>query len=159
MKTLPFMTGRIGSRRRRRVLVALMYGGAAAYAIAMTVLHVGVTGAALSRALLWICMAAIPLAAFGFFALWRSAPLHVVNGADRDLDERMIQRRNTSLAVSFRLMAVACAIEVVAWQMRLVFAYPARLDLASPFLWGDTIIAMTLPLAIMAWTEPNPRDD
>jgi hypothetical protein len=110
--------------------------------------------------LLGITVVAMVAAGTGFFGLWRLRTLHAIYAAGTHLDQRLQVRRNDALAIAFRIITIVCAFECCIWQFRLVFTYPPGLDLASPFLAGDVALALTLPLAILAWTEPDPsRDD
>jgi hypothetical protein len=154
------MTDRIGSRLTRRILVVLLYGGLLTYGISIGIVQTLQASGLAWHVLFGISTAAIAAAAAGFFGLWRVRALHAVNATATQLDERLLLRRNYALAVAFRIVAIVCAFECVAWQFRLIFTYPRGLDLASPFLSGDVALALTLPIAILAWTEPDPvRDD
>jgi hypothetical protein len=156
----PLMTNRIGLRLTRRVLVVLLYGGLLTYGTTVgTVQTCPPTGLAW-HVLLGISMAAVVAGGTGYLGLWRLRALHVVSATASQLDERLLVRRNYALAIAYRIIAIVCAFEFMAWQFRLLVAYPRGLDLASPFLFGDMALTLTLPLAILAWTEPDPtRDD
>jgi hypothetical protein len=153
------MTDRIGLRLTRRILVVLLYGGLLTYGITIGVVQTFQARGPAWHVLLGISVAAMVAGATGFFGLWRLRTLHAVHAAGTHLDERLQVRRNYALAVAFRIIAIVCAFECCVWQFRLIFTYPPGLDLASPFLSGDVALVLTLPIAILAWTEPDPRDD
>jgi hypothetical protein len=156
---IPLMTDRLGLRRTRRMFVVLLYGGLLTYGITIGIVQTCQPTGLAWHVLLAITVAAIVAGATGYFGLWRLRALHVVSATASRLDERLLVRRNYALAVAFRIVAIVCTFECVAWQFRLIFTYPRGLDLASPFLAGDAALALTLPLAILAWTEPDPRRD
>jgi len=156
----PLMTNRVGLRRTRRILVVLLYGGLLTYGTTIGIVQTLQARGPAWHVLFGISMVAMAAAATGFFGVWRLRTLQAVYAAGTHLDERLQVRRNYALAVAFRIITIVCAFESCVWQFRLIFAYPPGLDLASPFLSGDVALALTLPLAILAWTEPDPaRDD
>jgi len=157
--SLPFLVDRIGWRRTRRILVVLLYGGMLSYAIAQAIMQTCQPAALAGHVLFGVLEAAIVAGTVSFFGLWRLRALHAVNATATQLDERLLLRRNYALAIAFCIVAIVCAFEFTAWQFRLIFTYPRGLDLASPFLFGDVALTLTLPIAILAWTEPDPPHD
>ncbi len=80
---------------------------------------------------------------------------HWGNAPDKDLDERQVQVRN--LAYRYAYMGVATLL--MCWMMYMAFAVdkglwlPKSYEQASALVWGVMLLCLTLPSAILAWTE------
>ncbi len=108
--------------------------------------------------------AALCAAAFlyGFFSLLRNTYVNGANIRDERLDERWVARRNRAVVLAFR--AVAIGLCCVALYSEAAFSLPAWSWLRDPYAiswlaWLGALLGMTLPTAIMAWSEPDPLAD
>ena len=145
-------------RATRRLSVVLLYAGVVTYAVSMTAGHAfGAHPPAHVRLLLIPAMLgaliAAPIGYCGLMIQWGLQ--RMLNGPDALVDERMMARRHLALAIAFRILGLVAALETLVWSLRPFGMVPASVDLASPFIYGSTVLALTLPLAILAWIEPD----
>ncbi len=80
------------------------------------------------------------------------------NAPDKDLDERQVQVRNNAYRHAYTVMASLVVLFGLYYAIALdkeVLWIPQTYDQASYFLWGAILLTMTLPSAILAWTEPE----
>lgn len=80
------------------------------------------------------------------------------NAPDKDLDERQVQIRNNAYRHAYTVMASLVVLFGLYYAIALdksVLWIPQTYDQASYFLWGAILLTMTLPSAILAWTEPE----
>ncbi len=99
---------------------------------------------------------------YGFFALLRNTYVNGANIRDERLDERWAARRNRAVVLAFRFVAIGLC--CVALYSEAAFSLPAWNWLRDPYAiswlaWLGALLGMTLPTAIMAWTEPDPLVD
>ncbi|MBO0933798.1 hypothetical protein [Fibrella aquatilis] len=75
------------------------------------------------------------------------------NAPDNQLDERQLQVRNRV----YRLAYIGVATLVLALLLVAIFGFPLPqgFDDVQPFYWTIATIVLTLPSAILAWTEPD----
>lgn len=75
------------------------------------------------------------------------------NAPDERLDERQLQIRNRI----YRLAYIGVATLVLAILIAAIFGFPLPqgYDNVQPFYWTISTIVITLPSAILAWTEPD----
>lgn len=75
------------------------------------------------------------------------------NAPDDHLDERQLQVRNRI----YRLAYIGVAMLVLAVLIAAIFGYPLPqgYDNVQPFYWTIATIVLTLPSALLAWTEPD----
>jgi hypothetical protein len=144
-------------RSLRRLMVAVAYAGFLIY---------GCTWVFASTA--GVSFAAVHALGFGIVALLLGAlALCVVFVWNRNMydslsgtiDERIIVRRNETLAIAFQVLALACAIEGVMWFARASIALPKTVDFPSLFLATDLLLIISLPAAILAWGDPDTVED
>lgn len=80
------------------------------------------------------------------------------NGPDKNLDERQIQVRNNAYRHAYTVIASLVVVIGLYYAIALdkdALWIPQTYDQASYFLWGAILLTMTLPSAILAWTEPE----
>jgi hypothetical protein len=166
-------TDHVGPRWLRRALVVLLYGGVLTFAASQTIARALVAAkvadapqyAAWTEVLLACGWAAIPAVVIAWLGLTRLGPLRAITVSGDNIDERILIRRNLSLSIAFWILAFVCLVESGIWSYSLVLRSEAagtvlgNLDFAGPFIYGDAILAFTLPLAVLAWMEPNPPPD
>ena len=75
------------------------------------------------------------------------------NAPDERLDERQLQVRNRV----YRLAYIGVATLVLAILIAAIFGIPLPqgYDNLQPFYWTISTVVLTLPSAILAWTEPD----
>jgi uncharacterized membrane protein len=140
----------------RRIVVFACYVGLALYACSW--LFQSIVGPTrIAAEILGFGVLALSIGGAGFVVimLWmRNTQFALV------IDERMIRVRNDAMSVAFQVIAMVCALEAVVWYSRnTMIALPRTVDLTSLFLAIDLVLALTLPAAILAWTEPNPTEE
>jgi uncharacterized membrane protein len=150
-------TPRFANRQQlRRIAVFACYAGLALYACSWLFESiVGPTSVAIDVLGLGLLALIIGGAGFVVIMVWmRNTQSAAV------VDERMIRVRNDAMSTAFQVIALVCALEAVVWYSRnTIIALPRTIDLTSLFLAIDTVLALTLPAAILAWTEPNPAEE
>ncbi len=75
------------------------------------------------------------------------------NAPDNQLDERQLQVRNRI----YRLAYIGVATLVLAVLIAAIFGFPLPqgYDNVQPFYWTISTVVITLPSAILAWSEPD----
>jgi hypothetical protein len=144
-------------RRLRRFTVAAAYGGFLIFGCAWIFASIsGVSrGAVQALAVGIVALLIGALALVTVFAWNRS----MYDSLSRNVDERVIMRRNETLAIAFQVLALACAVEGMLWAGRVSFALPKTVDFPSLFLATDMLLAVSLPAAILAWGDPDTVED
>lgn len=89
--------------------------------------------------------------------------LGVSDGADDELDERQLAVRNRTYLNAYRvlglLVILAALYHMIAVSSERGALWLPRSDLAAQGLfWGAWLVAVTLPAALAAWTEPDPEE-
>jgi uncharacterized membrane protein len=151
-------TPRFGRPRQlRRVAVVACYAGLILYACSW--LFESIVGSTRVAAdILGLGLLALIVGAVGFVVimLW----MRNTQSAPTVVDERMIRVRSDAMSAAFQVIAMVCALEAAIWFSRnTVIALPPTFDLTSLFLAIDTVLALTLPAAILAWIEPDPAEE
>jgi Na+/proline symporter len=157
---------RIGPRWLRRTLVVVYYATAFGIWVALTIVQTGINVSAANGLLTAGLFGAAVLAVIWFVAL-RQLPREAVDLVGKQLDERLIVRRNITLARAFRLAWIACALAWLLWMLHdsaeagWTVPFAGLLRSVSPSLIFPllTYTVASLPLAILAWTEPDPVPD
>ncbi len=90
--------------------------------------------------------------------LYTSAPHRMANETDDRLDERQRLVRNEAFRASYILLAALCVVGVVyggiAWDNDWLWLPDTRTAVQA-VVWGVFLLVMTLPTAVLAWTEPD----
>jgi hypothetical protein len=140
------------ARRTRRVLVLTAYLGYAAMLLAWTLLEQPVR---------WLFVLPLGLAAIlAMGMLLMPQLLGVSEGADEQLDERQIALRNRTYLNAYRVLGALVVLSALYYMLAQGGGWwLPRSDLETQaFFWGSWLIALTLPTAITAWTEPDLRE-
>ena len=79
------------------------------------------------------------------------------NAPDKDLDERQIQIRDRAYRYAYMGIALGLLVGGVYYTVAVDKSLwlPSTYDQANYFLWGIILLTLTLPSAILAWTEPE----
>lgn len=147
------------TRRRRRLAVAATYGGY----IALVVIwrfsrHVDTPWQP------WVFALTIPaalIALVGLGGLLTSQLWRAANEPDDVLDEREQRVRDRAYLHSYQVLAaivvVGGAYISVAWDThaRLGLWLPQTWNEVQAIFWGLLLLAATLPVAVIGWTEPD----
>lgn len=140
------------SRRTRRALVLTTYLGYLAMTLAW---------AFLDAPLRWVLV--IPLGFAALIALGMLMMPRILgtsDGADADLDERQLQTRNRAYLAAYRVLGVSVMLAALYYMMaRGSGLWLPTTDLETQALfWGAWGFALTLPSAMLAWTEPDAEE-
>ena len=152
------VSDQIGPRRGRRRKVVALYGSyfliCGATAI-QTLLHSRASGIAA----LVLLLAGAGAAAYGFFGLMGRTFVNAPNLRESVLDERQRERRSDAIQRSFPaigmfsalclLYALVTGTLVPAWRNETV---------VDALFWGIFLLCVSLPSAIIAWTEPDQHE-
>ena len=145
------------SQRRRRLVVAAMHLGLAAYAV------VGAFGGDSPWVLLSVgfLLGAIIIHFRFLLPLAREANSKVPRG----FDERQISIRDRAYHRAYRilgnlfLLAVACVVLYARYDTARFLPLPETSVQFEPLLLVSLYLYATLPASVMAWIEPDPPDD
>jgi hypothetical protein len=152
-----------GARAARRVAVVALYGGYAAAlpfgALALALLGTGNGVRVLGVAAGILTALSLLACAGGFASIMRLTLINAANIPDAALDERWIARRNAAVVGAFRIVSIALAAGALYTETAL--AFPGATWLREPQLvtwlvWLGALLGLTLPTALIAWTEPDP---
>lgn len=147
-----WMTKRSLMQRWRRGAVVATYGG---YLTMVSVWYVASRWASAGLFLLVIAIALLML--LGLALLLTSWVWHAANEPDAQLDERQLQVRNRAYLHSYQGVAtvlVLCAFYgALAWDNG--WWLPQTWNQIQSIMWGVLLLALTLPAAVIAWTQPD----
>ena len=149
------VSGRIGSRRRRRWRVVALYGSyvlicaSAAIAANLTSPVARTCGAAL-------LIAGVAAAAYGVLTLMGRTFVNAPNICDAALDERQRARRNEALARAYPIVGIFAALCLAYTILGDAWTPLRNFTVIEAMFWGTFLLAISLPSAIIAWTEPDP---
>ena len=141
------------NRNARRAIVLTCYLGAIIMAFGWT----------LEQPLRWFVV--IP---FGFAcilamgSLLMPYALGVSDGGDEMLDERQQQVRNLNYLNAYRILGLLVVCTALYWYIAAdsgQFWLPKTSYEINVVFWGVLLLAITLPTAIAAWTEPDPMPE
>lgn len=149
----------VNSQARRRGLVLTLY---ASYALLVTCFALASAtgpGFVFTLALLPVGL----LLVFAFLALSQIALPYSSEGVGvtlPPLDERQVQVRDRAFYRAYQILASIFGLwivyESIARDMtRQWFWFPSTTDEYQAIVWGYLLVAMTLPSAVIAWTEPD----
>ncbi len=83
------------------------------------------------------------------------------------IDERMQARKNHALANSFNTLAIVCVLEALFWFASRAWSQimgelrqsPVQPQIVALLLSFNGYLAITMPMSILAWIEPDPVDE
>ncbi len=151
---------RVLPKRLRRLQVVALYGsyaaGSAAYAAG---LH---REAPFRFIALAVVLGAFAVGAWAFYGLTRRSLINAPNIRDADLDERYRERGRDATRRAYFTLGALCTlvplyVEIATSAER--WTWMRNPTLAVDLAWALFLLALTLPQAIMAWTEPDLEDD
>lgn len=143
------------SRRRRRVLVAAHY-------LVLAVLFLAVPSASLVTELsrVQVFGLIVLLALLAWLTLMVNASVGNFAAKSAQLDERERAQRDRATAFAYRLLEAAIVLAtvyaIVATTGRVGLPMPANAGQLMMFLSPLYFFALTLPIAVLAWTLPDP---
>ncbi len=160
MMRLPLITWHlIEGVRARRWLVALLYFGLTVVELSLVLDAAHVPGL---HSMPYFVLATVAMGALaaGYSGLILIPWVAAIETKRRHLDERLGQRRRESYAKAYRIFTVVFCCQGMAWILRdlivsdaTVFRYAGMIE---PLIMFDVILLASLPMAIFAWTEPDP---
>ncbi len=146
----------IGSRTGRRRKVVALYGSYVLIcaATATRALVDSTPGRILAGTLLLIGVVA---AAYGFFSLMGRTFINAPNIRESALDERQRERRNDAIQRSLPVLGMVSALCLL-YAMIVNTLVPAwqNATVVEALFWAVFLLCVSLPSAIIAWTEPDP---
>jgi len=103
-----------------------------------------------------LLLAGVAAAAYGVVTLMGRTFVNAPNIRDAALDERQRSRRNDALARSYPVIGIFMALCLA--YMMIGDAWPAvrNFTVIEALFWAAFLLAISLPSAIIAWTEPDP---
>ncbi len=161
--TPPPVSARIGSRARRRRAVLALYLGYPLFVASLwggsALRHHGEPGLAWAM-VVPLAVTVVAMLAGGYILLSRTA-INLPNMSDRVLDERQRLVRDRAYRISFRLVSGVLLSAALYMMMALSsgWSVPHTADAGQAIFWGVFVVTTTLPTAVIAWTEPAPRED
>ncbi len=148
------------TRTRRRAVVVSLYASYAALVSCFA-------GADRSGLGLLALLALLPIGAWliwSYLALSQIALPYAAEGVGvklPPLDERQLQVRDRAFYRAYQLLSSVAGLWIVYETIartseRQWFWLPVGFDQYQAVVWGYLLLAMTLPSAVIAWTEPDP---
>lgn len=135
----------LNRRSTRRTLIIIGYSGVAWYSAAWAYASASLTVASvrgLDYGLAGLALGVLSwLVLFGWYRRERLLRL----------DERAILRNSQAYSAAFQVMILACAVELLLWYWR----SSARPTLSSLFPVLNFVLAISLPVVALAWSEPD----
>lgn len=135
----------LNRRSVRRTLIIIGYGGFAWYGIAWAYASASLTAGSvrgLDYGLAGLSLGALSwLVLFGWYRREQSL----------GRDERAILRNSQAFSAAFQVMILACAAELLLWYSR----SSARPTLSALFPVVNIVLAISLPVGALAWSEPD----
>ena len=155
------VSDRIGSRAQRRNWVIALYAGFAAGCIVYSI-AAQFGDRSMRAAGLVVVLMSFGVTAWGFWKLMRRTLINAPNISDADLDERYRERgrdatRRAYMTLGMLTAVVPLYVEIATTAER--WTWMRNSTLIADLAWGLFLLALTLPTAIMAWTEPDPIAD
>ncbi len=149
------VSGQIGSRRRRRGSVVALYGSYVLCCVSVAIAAIATTpiAQAVGGVLL---LTGVAGACYGVVTLLGRTFVNAPNVRDAALDERQRARRNEALARAYPVIGMFAAVSLL--YMIAGDAWPAlrNFTVIEALFWAIFLLAISLPSAIIAWTEPDP---
>ena len=140
----------VSARRSRRTLVLAVYLGYAALVLAWTLLPVLLSWAATALLGLLVLISTV--------RLLQPQRLGISDGPDTALDERQIATRNGQYLNAYRVLAAVTVLMAVYYLVAQDRGWwlPHSSAESQLVFWAVWIFAVTLPTALIAWTEDEP---
>jgi hypothetical protein len=148
------ISSRVGSRRFRRRLIIATYAGWLVLAAGVKFLSFG------PLASIWLSLLLLAgnLIIQGVWVSRRTI-INTPALVDAELDERLVQSRNAAFRTAFKIFVPAA---LIGWllAMAAMQLQPNNQGLLNSLIlfMGVTMLATTLPTAIVAWREPDPTE-
>jgi uncharacterized membrane protein len=148
------ISSRVGSRRFRRRLLVATYASWIVVAVVVKLLSFAYPR---SNWLTWVLLSAN----LAIQAIWvgRRTIISTPTLADAELDERLVQIRNAAFRTAFRVFA---GVALIGWLVSIAAMQWQPNDQgflnAILIFFAVTLLASTLPTAIVAWREPDPPE-
>jgi uncharacterized membrane protein len=152
------LSTRVGSRRFRRRLLVGIYAGWLLVAAYVKVASSASPGSSQPFGVLLLANAMFQ--AIWFVWLGQRTYVNAPQVADSDLDERLVQVKNQAFRRAFQVFV---PVALIGWVVSLlaVTSQPNHDGLINSqiLFFGVALLATTLPTAIVAWREPDPKPD
>lgn len=140
-------------RAARRLLVLVAYVGYALLVLAWSFLPAPAK---------WLLIAPLGLAVITAAGMLLAPRLlGISDGADNELDERQLAARNRTYLAAYRVLGVLALLSALYYMVATSDGkwWLPRTDRETQALfWGVWLVAVTLPAALAAWTEPDPLE-
>jgi len=161
---------RVETRATRRRLVAAAYGMAllaAAPFYVLVLLADRLSGQAAFRSVLFVCVSwgivATVVSVYCWLRLTRNWNWITAGSGFDGIDERMSARKNQALAYSFWILGFASLFEYCVWSSRILLKTFLNISLPPEIAGGlfglNAALMISLPVAVIAWIEPNAAAD
>jgi MFS family permease len=149
------VSGQIGSRRRRRGSVVALYGSYVLIcaSVAIVANFAGAIAGVIGGALM---IAGIAAACYGVITLLGRTFVNAPNIRDAALDERQRARRNDALVRAYPVVGMFTAVSLLYVMAGYAWPLVRNYTVIEALFWGVFLLAISLPSAIIAWTEPDP---
>jgi MFS family permease len=148
------VSGQIGSRRRRRGSVVALYGSYVLACASVATANFATRPAQVIGLVLLI--AGVAAAAYGVFTLLGRTFVNAPNIRDAALDERQRARRNEALVRAYPVIGMFTALSLLYVMAGDAWPVVRNYTVIEALFWGAFLLAISLPSAIIAWTEPDP---
>ena len=145
----------IGPRRRRRWSVVALYGSyvISCASVAIAALLPGKPAQLTAGALL---IAGVASAGYGLVTLLGRTFVNAPNIREEALDERERARRSEALSRAYPFIGMFSAVCLVYMMAGDAWPWLRNFTVIEALFWGTFLLAISLPSAIIAWTEPDP---
>ena len=137
------------ARRTRRALVLTTYLGYLGMVLAWSVLE---------QPLRWLFVLPLGFAAIlAMGLLLMPQLLGISEGADEQLDERQVAVRNRTYLNAYRILGALVILTALYYMLAQGGGWwlPSSDLETQAFFWGSWLLALTLPTALTAWSEPD----
>ena len=150
---------RIDRRSRRRALVVVLYASYALLVTCFALAERSGVGLIFAAGLLPSGLALMS----AFWAISQLALPYATEGTGRNeplVDERQLQVRDRAFYRAYQILSSVFGLWVVyegiaRTNERQWFWVPQTFDQYQAIVWGYLLVSMTLPSALIAWTEPD----
>jgi MFS family permease len=149
------VSGQIGPRRRRRWSVVALYGSYVLFCAATAIVANFASKAAHAVAIA-LLIAGIAGAAYGVVTLLGRTFVNAPNIRDEALDERQLVRRNKALARAYPVIGMFAALCLIYMMIGDFWPGVRNFTVIEALFWATFLLAISLPSAIIAWSEPDP---
>jgi len=142
--------------RRRSVLAA--YGGLLGW-VAWSWLNLRIDPATWIKAGIFLAIA-VHFVGLAVLASARGGVWKLANEPDARLDERQRAVRDRAYRRGYALLGAAVVLAATYLALALAFGWPLPRSTGAVqmVLWTVIVVTITIPAAVLAWTEPDPAD-